>query len=375
MKILALLNWTAVAATATLALAPSTAAQTSIGSDDPHELALGMAPYAGSSLLFSSQGEVAYWDHDRPDRDAPLGVPFTQTLDVGQWLVAYTYHYTSKEGLRDGSVDFTSANLFAPPFNYTVLPTEMTTQTHQLEALYGWDGDWTVFARLPVHVKDMDNLTSTMATFETSSSGIGDVMLGGARTVGEIDGELIQLHIGLSIPTGSIDERDRDQNGMSQLLPYTMQLGTGTFDLHPGVTYKMQLESWSWGLQGRGRIHIEKNSDDWAVSDGFTFSGWAQTPFNDTTSGSLRVELNSWGDYHGENLELEARQNENPLNDEAFQGGMRIDLLAGLNVDLGRDSQRSQRVVIEGGVPVDEWLDGPQLSVEWLLTVGYQLGF
>jgi hypothetical protein len=365
---------TALTLSAVLALTGSLHGQDSFGSDDPVGLTLGMAR-AGTTTLYQTQGGATYWDTDRPDRDAPYGVPYTQTVDVGRWLVAYSYDYTSEDGLRAGRTDLTSAQLFMPPSTYTSVPTSMTTQTHQLEALYGWDGDWTVFAQLPVHVKHMDNVTSTGQTFGTSSSGVGDVLLGGVRTLGEIDGEMVQVHIGLAIPTGSFDERDDDQNGMSQMLPYTMQLGTGTFGLYPGVTYKQQRETWSWGLQARGDTNIGKNSDDWGASNTLTLNGWMQRPLSERTSASVRLEGHSWGDYHGQSAELEARQDENPANNEKFQGGTRVDLLAGMNFDLGPGHERTQRIALEAGLPLDEWNDGPQLSVEWFVSLGWQMAF
>ena len=42
---------------------------------------------------------------------------------------------------------------------------------------------------------------------------------------------------------------------------------------------------------------------------------------------------------------------------------------------LGDGYDQLHRVAIEVGAPVDEWLDGPQLSSEWMATVGWQLSF
>ena len=42
---------------------------------------------------------------------------------------------------------------------------------------------------------------------------------------------------GISIPTGSIDVRDNTPSKQNAKLGYTMQLGLGTTDLNPALTY------------------------------------------------------------------------------------------------------------------------------------------
>ena len=50
----------------------------------------------------------------------------------------------------------------------------------------------------------------------------------------------IHLNAGISLPTGSIDVEDQG------LLPYPMQLGSGIYDLLPGITYNGQAHQFSW---------------------------------------------------------------------------------------------------------------------------------
>jgi len=372
-----------------LLLASSAGAQDAFGSDDPLALTRAMLPFAGSTVVASSQDTTGvpstdddgftFWDTDRPDRDSPYGVMNTQVLDVGQWLVSYTYQYQSFDRLRDSRDNLGPAQLFAAGF--TVASTGMDAETHQLQALYGWDGDWTMFATLPIHVREMDNVTSGGNSFSTRSSGIGDLILGGIRTVGEIDGEIVRVHFGLEIPTGSIDETDADATGTERILPFRMQPGSGTFNLRPGITYQAQLETWSWGVQGHGRVHIEKNSDDWAVGDRFDLSLWAQRPLSDNLAGSLRFDYHSWGDYHGQStardpgLTTGPDPTRNPIESLKNQGGTRADVVGGFNLDLDRAEGRTNRLALEIGVPIDQWLDGPQLALDWLATFGWQLSF
>ena len=65
-----------------------------------------------------------------------------------------------------------------------------------------------------------------------SSAGIGDTKLEALLTLWKKLDLTILGNIGISLPTGSI-ERKGDN---AQLLPYPMQLGTGSFRAHPGAT-------------------------------------------------------------------------------------------------------------------------------------------
>src|SRR5215468_10186879 len=69
----------------------------------------------------------------------------------------------------------------------------------------------------------------------------------------------IQLSLGFSFPTGIDDATFNDfilPTGLRRNIRgfYGMQLGTGTFDILPGVIYAGYLGPWSWGLSYRGRL-------------------------------------------------------------------------------------------------------------------------
>ena len=58
------------------------------------------------------------------------------------------------------------------------------------------------------------------------------------------DGRRAHLSLGLSAPTGSIDEKSG-----ANTVGYGMQLGSGTWDFHPAITYLGQTENYSYGAQ------------------------------------------------------------------------------------------------------------------------------
>lgn len=68
----------------------------------------------------------------------------------------------------------------------------------------------------------------------------------------------VHLNIGVSLPTGSTSETGTilAPNGTRPTvrLPYAMQLGSGTYDLLPGITYNGGQGLAKWGAQLAGVI-------------------------------------------------------------------------------------------------------------------------
>src|SRR5882724_12256296 len=92
----------------------------------------------------------------------------------------------------------------------------------------------------------MNHVTRDGFRFTETSEGLGDLQLRGLYTVYAREGfrHRFLLNAGISIPTGSIDEKDfgPDRSLGRARLEYPMQLGSGTVDLLPGLTYLGQTE-------------------------------------------------------------------------------------------------------------------------------------
>ena len=333
-------------------------------------LLLAAAPLAAQDLPAEApdDADAASWDHDRPDAGAPSLLTSWRLLEPDELRFSLTASQHAYDGMRDGRDDQSTEDVLALRDSYTFSPTEQTTQLVTLEALYGLDENWTLFARLPFRSQSMDIDLEGGGTDELESSGISDIVLGAVTHVESAAGKTLRANLGVQIPTGSVDEEE-DGEG----LPYRLQNGTGTFDILPGATYMQQLESWSWGAQLQGRIHLGRNSEEYAVSDGILFGLWLARPLNTRVSGYLRLAHNAWGDYNGRSDAIDASLS--PVNDKFFQGGARTDLFAGVDWHLGDNYDQVHTIGFEVGVPVDEWLDGPQLSTDMLVNIGYHARF
>ena len=62
---------------------------------------------------------------------------------------------------------------------------------------------------------------------------------------------------------------------MLERLPYVMQLGSGTIDLRPGVTYNGYWRGIFFGGQILGMLQAGTNSQDYTKGNEYGLTGWA----------------------------------------------------------------------------------------------------
>ena len=219
-------------------------------------------------------------------------------------------------------------------------------------------------------------------SFETNSSGLGDVHISLLVPFPFFSGETHSLAAGLgaSLPAGSIDHEGLPPvppPQQNRILPYPMQIGSGTFDLLPGLTYFFMVNDYSIGLQVRGVIRLNQNERDYKLGDRILATGWFSYIFALWVSGSFRVEWQTWGNIDGSDAEI-ARSSPMgpprsvPTAQPDLLGGGHLNLFLGLNLYPIREAASDLRFAIEVGYTIYQDLDGPQLGRDWVVTVGVQ---
>ncbi|MFQ5418276.1 MAG: transporter [Myxococcota bacterium] len=299
------------------------------------------------------------------DRMAVTGIHHTH--ERGEWMVGYRFMYMRMDGNRDGTHDRTTASVFADGFSVT--PTDMNMEMHMFHVMYGMTDDLTAMLMVPYIRKSMDHIRIDGLRFTTRSQGIGDVSLRGLYSLLESDNHQLIAVGGLSFPTGSIDESDKLPGmapGMSARLPYPMQLGSGTWDLLPGLTYIGQVPSWQWGVHGSGTLRFGKNEHDYRLGNRYESTVWAARKITAWSSGSLRLLWGHWMNIHGADPSLNPAMV--PTADPDRRAGQRLDLLFGVNLFATTGRLGGLRGAVEGGIPVYQRLDGPQLETDWTLS-------
>ena len=326
----------------------------------------------------------------RADGHAPIGVMGDHMHKAGEWMISYRYMRMHMDGNRNGTndlspeeivTDFSNPN--APPPTFRVVSTEMTTQMHMFGFMYA-PSDWlTLMAMGNYTVKDMDHITfkgpagtTRLGTFSTESQGFGDTKA--AALVRLYDDETHHAHVnlGFSIPTGSITEEDQvlaPTGATPKLrLPYAMQLGSGTFDLMPGLTYTGHHEKLGWGSQFSSTFFLGDNDEGWSFGDRYELTAWGSYLLDDWISTSLRLTGITQGTINGRDDQIAA-----PVTtaDPDNYGGQKLILGLGANLVGQEGLLRGHRLGFEFGIPIYQDLNGPQLKSDWAFMIGYQKAF
>ncbi len=311
-----------------------------------------------------------------------FGDDIYHTHPAGMWMVNYKFMHMDMSGLRDGITDVDQSSVGFKrnkPYNYMMIPTSMTMDMHMFMVMYGITDRLTLMAMVNYLHNEMKMLMDMgpgkMIKGEPPmrTSGFGDTEL---RGIYKINKYLVGS-LGLSLPTGSIEEEFETMR-MTFRAPYDMQLGSGTYDLKPALTYSSLSEDrrWNWGVQAMYTIHLGKNENNWSFGDNFRVTSWLQRAMGPFTSW-MRLAYNDTGRIRGKDSEIEKLIHPStgmgapmPDADPNNYGGQRLDGLIGLSYSKGPFS-----FGVEGGIPFYQNLNGLQLKTKWVLNAGIQVMF
>ena len=305
----------------------------------------------------------------RPDDYAPNGVMGDHMHPAGGWMLSYRYMFMNMDGSRDGDSRVGDGSVLR---RYPITPTAMDTQMHMFGVMYAPIDQLTLMAMLPLVQKDMDHITRAGGKFSTNTFGVGDFKLSAMVRLWENETHHVHLNAGMSFPTGSITEKDDTPMGNVRL-PYPMQLGSGTFDLLPGVTYTGRSEGWSWGAQASGVIRTGRNDEGYRWGHGYDLTAWGAKPWAEWVSTSLRLNWKDFGNISGSDSRFNPRLV--PTADPDLRAFRRLDVGVGINFLIPRGPLQGSIFAVEGLFPVYQHVDGPQLEQDWMVSAGWRYPF
>lgn len=315
----------------------------------------------------------------------PAGVMGAHMVGAGELMLSYTPMMMHMQGNLMGTTEVSPAfiatlpNRFSPPHapTYRVVPTAMDMNMHMFGAMMGLSKDFNLML-MATHVrKDMDMITfagragtTVLGTSSAATEGLGDGAIVGLVRLHDDGMHHLHANLGLSLPIGSTTEKVTMLSPMGTKMTmrasYGMQLGSGTFDALPGLTYTGKAGSLSWGLAYRGRLPLSEGEEGWRFGDLHEATGWLGYSVIKGVSLTGRVAATTQSSIRGIDPKISgAMQALDPDN----YGGERVLLLGGVEMMGKPFGLGATRLAIEGGAPVYERLNGPQASQDWLLTV------
>jgi len=311
------------------------------------------------------------WSAARPDGHGPISVMGDHMHEMGEWMISYRYMSMEMEGLLDGSNDISPSNAATKyDFKMTMmgspspmmLPKKMTMDMHMFGAMHAISDKWTLVCM----VNYLDNEMTMQNNVSMKSEGVSDLKLAGLYDLARWDsGRRIHLNIGASLPTGSIDEKSG-----TNTLGYGMQLGSGTWDFLPAITYLAQTENYSYGAQLGGILRISENDQDYTLGNKFEGALWGARKITDSLSASAKFDYSSQDEVDGEDSRMMKMMS--PALSSVSQGRDISTFGLGLNYYFQNGGLSGHRLATEWETPIDQKVNGVQLELDSIWTFGWQ---
>ncbi len=302
---------------------------------------------------------------------APIGVMGDHVHKKGEWMTSYSYKNTQMSGLSNKTRLVESAGVIARGFSVT--PLSMNTDMHMFGAMYGYSERLTFMAMVPFMKMTMYQKALNGSVFSRQSEGIGDMeaaIIYNSHHDEDLD---VFLNIGTSLPLGSVLMEDVTH------LPYPMQLGSGTLDFMPGITVTGRYnERITWGTQAKITFRNGGNVQKYRLGNQYDFTTWASHDLSKymngrALSGSFRLHYLSKDHVVGADKDIPVLLS--PAMSALLQSGQKLDASVGINYEFTDGRLKGHRLAFEYGVPVSQYLDGPQLNTQSWVMAGWQYSF
>lgn len=316
----------------------------------------------------------------------PAGVMLGhQAQHAGAFMLGYRYQYSDWGGdfLRGDRVvsDETIRLSGCPETTCSARPTEMSMHMHMLDIMYAATDRLSLMLMPQLMSMDMALADLPGASREHNhgsghySDGLGDTLVAALYRLNTRADQQLQLALGLSLPTGSVEINFNGvESSDDPLQDYGMQLGSGTFDFRPALTYLGSRQRWHWGGQVTATLRLENaNAVGYALGDQLQVSAWGGYDVASWLQGSLRAVYSTQSSIKGRyNRASEASA---PVDFPSNYGGRYVDIGIGANAHFGGQGGSAYSLGVEWLQPVHDDVNGFQLERRGNLAVTLSYGF
>ena len=324
----------------------------------------------------------------------PTGLMGRHLLPRGKFMLAFRVGHMEMNGLRSGTTDLSADTLVTTvpnrffglpgqPPTVRVAPLWMKGDMKMLGGMYGLSDRVTLTAMVPYIKKEMASVTyagaagtTVLGTSKMKAEGFGDVKVGALYGLHRKGRTHVVAGLGLSLPTGSITETGPMLSPMGMRMvarmSYGMQLGSGTYDLLPSLSWQTGKGRWNWGAHGAGVIRLGSNDEGYSLGDETTLNLWASYKPAKWISWNARLEGKTVGRIDGidPNIVMPT-PGADPLN----YGGETVALYAGMDLSPKSGGLKGHKFGVELGAPIYQSLNGPRLKQDWSVSAVWRKAF
>ncbi len=358
----------------------------------------------GLLLLFAFSNAYAYVGMccGKCGGNMPMNIPGGGIPETNEYRVKFSLMQMHMEGLRNGTDSIDGNSLLGMPVmmgnptgKFMAVPTSMDMNMLNITTGYSFSDDF--FAGLMLMYKQNSmamtfNSAMQSATgqdgFTMKSEGLADTMLMAKYRL-FADDPLIptnqaSLLFGLSIPTGSIDERNTQHpvaSRQKELQPYGMQLGSGTFDPTIGYLYQASRSPYWWGVNATYTARLYDNDRNYRLGNETRLDLYGMYQFKYNWLAQIQLNLHHQDAIRGEADEAVSGASgrvtqgdasspyATPLWDTSNYGGTQA------FVTLGVQWQPAPLHIVDFnlGLPVYRNLNGPQLEQDYRVMLTWYI--
>lgn len=352
--------------------------------------AAGLAVTLGfASLTLQVQADDNRLKTAAPEKHAPIMVMGDHMHKAGEYMVSFRHMDMSMEGNLSGTDDIADsaildiANSHGGPGQLRVVPQKMDIKMTMLGAMYA-PSDRVTFTLMAMHIENTMTLKTyhamnkiLLGRFKSRSEGTGDTTVGSLIRGGETGAGKWHYGLSLSLPTGSIKQTGSvltpmNMTATGKRLPYPMQLGSGSYDLKPSITYNGDWGRWRVGAQANAVVRLNYTNANYRLGDKAELQGWVTRRFTDWLSGSVRFNVSHQGKIDGQDSDITLPVQTAQTN---FSGGTFANLSLGVNLVGQSGALTDHRLAIEWVGPVHQDVHGVQMEREGTLMIGWQKAF
>jgi hypothetical protein len=316
---------------------------------------------------------------------APVGIMISHVHEKGKWMLTYRYMGMAMKGNLSGAKPVDDNGVFT---HYLMSPATMQMHMHMLMAMYGITSKITLMAMLNYIQQDMTmNMfptghTSHQHTHGTagekhsmSSQGLSDTRLYILWGLLNQARHQLILNAGLTLPTGSIHKTGNSDDPFysAQRLPYAMQLGSGSWDFLPGITYLNQGGKFTFSSQLTSTIRFLYNDIGYRRGSEVCFNNWLAYYWLPFLSSSVRVEASALGKIAGSDETLYAQLE--PSAHSYNYGGEMVYSYLGILFQSQRNCLKRHRLGVEAGLPLYQNVWGIQQAQQWTVNASWSFLF
>ena len=303
----------------------------------------------------------------------------TDNVEQRKWSLSFQFKAAEFDGymIDDSDVSLDEI-LFSPgeeprtDENFPVVPTVINQYVKVVQIGYQVKGDIKLGLQIPLIRQETDHVSVVPGydEFLISSEGLGDVVVTAHYELASNENYSIWLSGGISFPTGSIDEEgDTPRAAGDQQLPYTMQLGSGTYDLPLEIGYQNK-GHYPFSIMFSARIRTGDNDRNYRLGNNYELNGKYNFVVSQDTTLFAGAELSYAESIHGRDDEITV-DGDFPypagITNPELYGGSKVRLLGGVNY-LATDWLQLQ---LNASKPLYQNLNGPQPKELW--RFGFQM--